>query len=62
MTEPLYTAHASVRRVAGVHREAEIATGVKVTFGVHGPIRAHYRIDCKDLPLPVDYLVAATGA
>jgi hypothetical protein len=33
-----------------------------VELGVHGPIKAHYRLDAEpDLPLPVDYIVAATG-
>ena len=62
MTEPLYIARSTIRRIAGVHRTADIATGVTLDLGVHGPIREHYRIDAKDLPLPVDYIVAATGA
>lgn len=62
MTEPFYTARSSVRKVEGVHRRAQLETGEHVDFGVHGPIKAHYRIDAKDLPLPVDYLAAAAGA
>lgn len=61
MSEPFYVAAAKIRKVAGVHRRAEIATGVTIDLGVHGPIKAHYRLDAKDLPLPVDYIVAATG-
>lgn len=62
MTEPFYVARATVRKVQGVHRRAAIAAGVEVDLGVHGPIKAHYRLsDAKDLPLPVDYIVAATG-
>ena len=45
----------------GVHRAAEIAAGTRFEMGVHGPIREYYRIDSKELPLPVDYIVAATG-
>jgi hypothetical protein len=30
-------------------------------MGVHGAIKEHYRLDAKDLPLPVDYIVAATA-
>ena len=30
--------------------------------GVHGPIQSHFRLDAeRSLPLPVDYIVAATG-
>jgi hypothetical protein len=34
-----------------------------VEFGVHGPIKQLFKLDdMKDLPLPVDYIAAATGA
>lgn len=63
MTEPLYTARADIRRVEGVHRRARLENGTEVDFGVHGPIKEHFRIKTStDLPLPVDYIVAATGA
>lgn len=62
MSEPFYTARSEVTKVAGVHRRCTIATGVTFDIGVHGAIRAHYRLDdARDLPLPVDYVVAATG-
>jgi hypothetical protein len=60
--EVLYTTKSVVRRVSGVHRLATLETGEHVNFGVHGAIKAHYRIDAEDLPLPADYIVAATGA
>ena len=60
--DPFYVAKASIRRVAGVHRRAVLDSGAEIDFGVHGPIREHYRIDAPDLPLPVDYIAAATGA
>ncbi len=60
--EPFYVARASVRRVAGVHRRAVLAGGAAIDFGVHGPVKEHYRLDAPDLPLPVDYIAAATGA
>ena len=48
--------------VAGVHRRATLADGTRIDFGVHGPVKAHYRLDAEpDLPLPVDYLVAAAA-
>jgi hypothetical protein len=49
--------------VDGHHRRARIATDVEVDFGVHGPIKEHFGLDSrKNLPLPVDYIAAATGA
>ena len=61
MSDPFYVARATVRKVDGVHRMARIATGAEFEMGVHGAIKEHYNIDSPDLPLPVDYLVAATG-
>ncbi|GBD32371.1 MAG: hypothetical protein KatS3mg081_1890 [Gemmatimonadales bacterium] len=62
MTDSFYVARAEVEKIAGVHRRARLATGTVIDFGVHGPIKAHYRLEeSGDLPLPVDYLVAATG-
>lgn len=60
--EPFYSARSRVERIAGVHRRATLETGHTVDFGVHGPIKAHYRIDAPDLPLPVDFIAASTGA
>jgi hypothetical protein len=62
MTEPFYVAQAHVSKVEGVHRRATIATGAAFDMGVHGAVKQHYRLpDAKDLPLPVDYVVAATA-
>jgi hypothetical protein len=62
MSEPLYTARSEVWKVSGVHRRARLEDGTTIEFGVHGPIKKHFNlIDAKDLPLPVDYIVAATG-
>lgn len=62
MSEPLYVSHASVHRVGGLHRRAEIAQGHVFDMGVHGPIAQHYRLQPeRELPLPVDYIVAATA-
>jgi hypothetical protein len=59
----LYEARASIEKVAGSHRRVTLATGDAFETGVHGAIKAHYRLDNeKDLPLPVDYIVGATGA
>jgi hypothetical protein len=62
MTEPFYTSRASIAKVDGVHRRAALEPGITVELGVHGAVKRHYRLDdAKDLPLPVDYIVAATG-
>ncbi|MGH7482870.1 MAG: hypothetical protein ACRELV_12000 [Longimicrobiales bacterium] len=56
-----YVSRCEVRKVKGVHRRARLATGHDIEFGVHGPIKEHYGLDSPDRPLPVDYIVAATG-
>ncbi len=62
MAEPLYVSTASIEKVKGVHRRAHLDAGVAVEFGVHGPIKQHYKLVREpDIPLPVDYVVAATG-
>ncbi len=63
MDEALYTSRSLVEIVRGTHRTARLAAGGSFETGVHGPIKAHFRLhDEPDLPLPVDYVVAATGA
>lgn len=61
MTDPFYISQSEVVRIEGLHRRGRIAAGVAMDMGVHGPIKEYYRLDTKDLPLPVDYIVAATG-
>ncbi|MEZ4415985.1 MAG: hypothetical protein R3E10_09520 [Gemmatimonadota bacterium] len=62
MSEPLYTSRSQVAKVEGVHRRARLETGTTFEMGVHGAIKRHYGLeDARDLPLPVDYIVAATG-
>jgi hypothetical protein len=61
MTKPFYVSHARVEKIDGVHRRAHLEVGPAFDIGVHGAIKEHYRIDTKDLPLPVDYIVACTA-
>ncbi len=62
MSEPFYTARAVVGKVDGIHRRATLQDGTEIDFGVHGPIKSHFRLDHEsDRPLPVDYIVAATA-
>ncbi len=62
VSDSFYTARARLEKVEGVHRRGRLEDGTELEFGVHGPIKSHYRIEAKNLPLPVDYQVAATGA
>ncbi len=63
MSDSFYTAEADVAKVEGVHRRVTLRSGTAFDVGVHGHIKAHYRLlNEPDLPLPVDYLVGATGA
>ncbi len=62
LSESFYTSRSEIRKVEGVHRVARLEAGGEIDMGVHGKIKEHYNIDSPDLPLPVDYLVAATGA
>ena len=63
MNDPMYVSRAEIRIVSGTHRRARLEAGAEFDTGVHGPIKRHFRLDSeKDLPLPVDFIVAATGA
>lgn len=60
--KPLYIARARVDKVDGLHRRGTLEDETTLDFGVHGPIKAHYGLDSQpNLPLPVDYLVAAAA-
>ena len=62
MSEAFYVSRSSLVKVDGIHRRATLEEGTEVEFGVHGPIKAHYGLDSQpNLPLPVDYVVAAAG-
>jgi hypothetical protein len=62
MADPFYLARATVVTVGHLHRHARLALGAEVDLGVHGPVTAHYGLRPeRELPLPVDYIVAATG-
>lgn len=63
VTQAFYESLATVVKIQGVHRRATLAAlGTTMDMGVHGPVKHHYGLtDARDLPLPVDYIVAATG-
>ncbi len=58
----MYTSRAGIEKIKGAHRRARLETGTVFDVGVHGAIKEHYKLyDEPNLPLPVDYIVAATG-
>lgn len=57
----LYDSVVHIEKVRGTHRRATLPTHQTIDFGVHGPIAAHFRLEPEPLPLPVDYIVAATA-
>jgi hypothetical protein len=51
-----------VVKVDGVHRRATLEDGTTMELGVHGPVKSMYGLESQpNLPLPVDYLVAAAA-
>ena len=63
MTEPMYVSRSEIRIISGTHRRAVMEAGASFETGVHGPIKQYFKLEAeKDLPLPVDFVVAATGA
>jgi len=63
MSEPFYVARSRIEIVKNTHRRVLLEAGGAFDMGVHGPVKRHYKLDDeKDLPLPVDYIVGATGA
>lgn len=62
MSDPLYVARASVERAGPLQRRATLALGTTAEMGVHGAVKELFRLSPpRELPLPVDYIVAATG-
>ncbi len=58
---PLYTSVAHLEKAEGTRRRATLPTGETIDMGVHGPIARHFKLTADPLPLPVDYIVAATA-
>ncbi len=62
MGEPFYVSRARVDKIRGVSRLAHLEAGTTCDMGVHGAIKDYYKLhDEPNLPLPVDYIVAATA-
>lgn len=65
MSDVVYVSNVRIERQAGPLRYAHLpAERHPVTFGVHGAIAAHYKVDpnvVEPHATTIDYVVAATG-
>jgi hypothetical protein len=62
MSEPLYDSHVRLEKLGSLHRRAYLPLGTVADMGVHGPIVRHFNLSPeRELPLPVDFIVAAAG-
>jgi len=62
VSDPLYVSRVTLEKTGHLHRRAHLPTGETVDMGVHGPIVELFKlVPPRALPLPVDYIVAATG-
>lgn len=62
LTEPFYTSRSRLEVLGPLHRRAHLEAGAVAELGVHGAIRELFRLDPeRELPLPVDYIVAAAA-
>ncbi len=61
-SEPFYVSRVTLERVGHLHRRAHLPLGFTADMGVHGPVVSFYKLSPeRELPLPVDYIAAATG-
>ena len=62
MADPFLVTTGRVEKVEGLHRRGTLFDGTELAFGVHGAVKAYYKLEGQpDMPLPVDYIVCATG-
>jgi hypothetical protein len=62
MPEAIYTSRVTLELLGSLHRRAHLPLGVTADMGVHGPIVPYYQLQPeRELPLPVDYIVAAAA-
>ena len=62
MSEALYVSRITVDKLGSLHRRAHLPLGVTADFGVHGPIVQLFQLQPeRELPLPVDFIVAAAA-
>ncbi len=62
MSEELYISRVTVDKLGSMHRRAHLPLGATADFGVHGPIVELFKLQPeRELPLPVDFIVAAAA-
>lgn len=62
MGDPLYTSRSRIEVIGPLHRRAHLPLDTTAEFGVHGAIKDLFKLAPeRELPLPVDFIVAATG-
>jgi hypothetical protein len=62
MDESPYVSRTRIEKLGSLHRRAHLPLGATAEFGVHGAIKDLFALaPDRELPLPVDYIVAATG-
>jgi hypothetical protein len=62
MSEALYVSNVTLAKAGSLHRVAHLPLGATAEMGVHGAIVPFYRLQPeRELPLPVDYIVAAAA-
>ncbi|MEY4071755.1 MAG: hypothetical protein RL721_2369 [Candidatus Eisenbacteria bacterium] len=62
MDEPFYRSRVSLEMAGPLHRRAHLPLGATADMGVHGSIVQLFKLSPeRELPLPVDYIVAATA-
>jgi hypothetical protein len=62
MTDSVYTSRSRIDVLGPLHRRAHLALDASAEFGVHGAISDLFNLRPEtELPLPVDYIVAAAA-
>jgi hypothetical protein len=62
MQEPFYVSRSTLEKAGPLHRRARLEDGTTFDMGVHGPVVPLFRLSPeRELPLPVDYIVAAAA-
>ncbi len=62
MPDSLYTSRVTLDKLGSLHRRAHLPLGATADMGVHGAIVPFYKLQPeRELPLPVDYIVAAAA-
>ena len=62
MSDSVYISRSSIVQGGPLHRRAHLESGPEVEMGVHGPVMQMFKLSPeRELPLPVDYIVAAAG-